>query len=80
MKRQTVIVGLPNIGKLTHYSVLTVTQGAKAANYPFCTLNPMRTLSSTLSVLVKINESIQMVPVTLGLVDVAGLVKGASAG
>jgi GTPase involved in cell partitioning and DNA repair len=38
MKLQTAIVGLPNVGKSTLFNALTETQGAEAANYPFCTI------------------------------------------
>lgn len=40
MKLQTAIVGLPNVGKSTLFNALTQTQGAEAANYPFCTIEP----------------------------------------
>lgn len=40
MKLQTAIVGLPNVGKSTLFNALTQTQGAQAANYPFCTIEP----------------------------------------
>ena len=40
MKLQTAIVGLPNVGKSTLFNALTETQGAEAANYPFCTIEP----------------------------------------
>lgn len=84
MKLQTAIVGLPNVGKSTLFNALTETQGAEAANYPFCTIEPnvgiVAVPDPKLSVLEKINESVKVVPATLEFVDVAGLVKGASAG
>mmetsp|Transcript_25049 Transcript_25049/g.36800 ORF Transcript_25049/g.36800 Transcript_25049/m.36800 type:complete len:422 (+) Transcript_25049:105-1370(+) len=84
MKLQTAIVGLPNVGKSTLFNALTETQGAEAANYPFCTIEPnvgiVEVPDSKLDVLCKINESAKVVPTTLEFVDVAGLVKGASAG
>jgi len=84
MKLQTAIVGLPNVGKSTLFNALTETQGAEAANYPFCTIEPNVGIVSVpdekLPVLEKINNSVKVVPTTLEFVDVAGLVKGASAG
>ncbi len=84
MKLQTAIVGLPNVGKSTLFNALTETQGAEAANYPFCTIEPNVGLVSVpdtrLDVLSKINNSVKVIPTTLEFVDVAGLVKGASTG
>eukprot|EP00581_Thalassiosira_minuscula_P015543 CAMPEP_0183729534 /NCGR_PEP_ID=MMETSP0737-20130205/30559_1 /TAXON_ID=385413 /ORGANISM="Thalassiosira miniscula, Strain CCMP1093" /LENGTH=360 /DNA_ID=CAMNT_0025961749 /DNA_START=124 /DNA_END=1202 /DNA_ORIENTATION=- len=84
MKLQTAIVGLPNVGKSTLFNALTETQGAEAANYPFCTIEPntgiVEVPDPRLGVLSKINESVKIVPTTLEFVDVAGLVKGASDG
>lgn len=84
MKLQTAIVGLPNVGKSTLFNALTETQGAEAANYPFCTIEPnvgiVAVPDAKLSALEKINNSAKVVPTTLEFVDVAGLVKGASAG
>jgi len=84
MKLQTAIVGLPNVGKSTLFNALTETQGAEAANYPFCTIEPnvgiVEVPDPKLNVLAKINESVKIVPATLEFVDVAGLVKGASDG
>lgn len=81
MKLQTAIVGLPNVGKSTLFNALTETQGAEAANYPFCTIEPntgiVEVPDTRLGVLTKINESVKTVPTTLEFVDVAGLVKGA---
>lgn len=84
MKLQTAIVGLPNVGKSTLFNALTESQGAEAANYPFCTIEPntgvVEVPDPKLEVLAKINKSVKSVPTTLEFVDVAGLVKGASAG
>ena len=81
IKLQTAIVGLPNVGKSTLFNALTETQGAEAANYPFCTIEPntgiVEVPDPRLEVLSKINESVKVVPTTLEFVDVAGLVKGA---
>ena len=66
------------------FNALTETQGAEAANYPFCTIEPNSGIVSVpdprLDVLAKINKSVKVVPATLEFVDVAGLIKGASAG
>lgn len=69
------------MGKSTLFNALTETQGAEAANYPFCTIEPntgiVEVPDPRLEVLSKINESVKVVPTTLEFVDVAGLVKGA---
>jgi len=61
MKLQTAIVGLPNVGKSTLFNALTETQGAEAANYPFCTIEPnvgiVEVPDAKLAVLEKINNS-----------------------
>jgi len=84
MKLQTAIVGMPNVGKSTLFNALTETQGAEAANYPFCTIEPnsgiVEVPDSRLDALTKINSSVKTVPTTLEFVDVAGLVKGAADG
>ncbi|KAL7574889.1 hypothetical protein ACA910_010722 [Epithemia clementina (nom. ined.)] len=84
MKLQTAIVGLPNVGKSTLFNALTETQGAEAANYPFCTIEPNKGIVSVpdekLEALSKLNKSAKTVPAALEFVDVAGLIKGASAG
>lgn len=84
MKLQTAIVGLPNVGKSTLFNALTETQGAEAANYPFCTIEPnvgiVEVPDPKLGVLSEINSSEKTLPATLEFVDVAGLVKGASSG
>lgn len=75
---------MPNVGKSTLFNALTETQGAEAANYPFCTIEPntgiVEVPDPRLGVLTEINESVKTVPTTLEFVDVAGLVKGASEG
>lgn len=61
MKLQTAIVGLPNVGKSTLFNALTQTQGAEAANYPFCTIEPnvgiVEVPDPKLQILEKINSS-----------------------
>jgi len=84
MKLQTAIVGLPNVGKSTLFNALTESQGAEAANYPFCTIEPnvgvVEVPDPRLKQLEVIHDSAKVVPTTLEFVDVAGLVKGASEG
>lgn len=78
------IVGLPNVGKSTLFNAVTRTRKAQAANYPFCTIEPnvgMVTVpDSRLDVLAKISSSEKILPASIELVDIAGLVKGASQG
>jgi ribosome-interacting GTPase 1 len=84
MKLQTAIVGLPNVGKSTLFNALTESQGAEAANYPFCTIDSnvglVRVPDEKLEKLAVLNESVKKVPTALEFVDVAGLIKGASTG
>jgi len=84
MKLQTAIVGLPNVGKSTLFNALTESQGAEAANYPFCTIDPnvglVRVPDEKLEQLSVLNDSAKKVPTALEFVDVAGLIKGASTG
>jgi GTP-binding protein YchF len=78
------IVGLPNVGKSTIFNALTQTQAAQAANYPFCTIEPNTGMVTVpdrrLAVLQAIVHTDRVIPTQLELVDIAGLVKGASQG
>lgn len=78
------IVGLPNVGKSTLFNALTATQAAEAANYPFCTIEPNSGLVSVpderMSILASIAGSGKLIPAYIELVDIAGLVAGASKG
>ncbi|MFN3189324.1 MAG: redox-regulated ATPase YchF [Aureliella sp.] len=78
------IVGLPNVGKSTLFNALTSTQGAQAANYPFCTIEPNEGMVNVPDQrLDRISELIQpkkTIPAFLRLVDIAGIVQGASEG
>ncbi len=77
------IVGLPNVGKSTLFNALTAA-GADANNYPFCTIEPNVGIVPVPDPRLRlINQYIQtreIIPAALRLVDIAGLVKGASQG
>lgn len=78
------IVGLPNVGKSTLFNALTSTQGAQAANYPFCTIEPNEGIVSVpdgrLGRITNFIKPQKVIPAILKLVDIAGIVKGASEG
>ncbi len=78
------IVGLPNVGKSTLFNALTRTRGAQAANYPFCTIEPnvgiVEVPDDRLQTLADIVHPEKIIPAAIEFVDIAGLVKGASAG
>ena len=77
------IVGLPNVGKSTLFNSLTKA-GALVANYPFATIDPnvgvVDVADERLVVLAKIFDSDKIVPATVSITDIAGLVAGASQG
>jgi ribosome-binding ATPase len=77
------IVGLPNVGKSTIFNALTAA-GAQSANYPFCTIEPnvgiVPVNDQRLSALATMASSQQTVYTDLKIVDIAGLVRGASKG
>lgn len=83
MALQAGIVGLPNVGKSTIFNALT-TGKAQSANFPFCTIDPNVGMISVpderLDKLAEIWEPRSVVPTTVEIVDIAGLVKGASKG
>jgi ribosome-binding ATPase len=78
------IVGLPNVGKSTLFNAVTRTHKAPAENYPFCTIDPnlgvVTVPDSRLERIAQISHSKKIVPAAIEFVDIAGLVKGASAG
>lgn len=77
------IVGLPNVGKSTLFNSLTKA-GAESANYPFCTIDPnvgvVAVPDRRLKLLGDLYHSRKVTPAVIEFVDIAGLVKGASAG
>ena len=78
------IVGLPNVGKSTLFNALTNSNKAQAANFPFCTIDPniwiVPVPDERLDNLFLISNSKKKIYTTISIVDIAGLVKGASKG
>jgi GTP-binding protein YchF len=78
------IVGLPNVGKSTLFNALTSSKNAQSANYPFCTIEPNEGIVSVpddrLGRITKYIVPKKIVPAAIKLVDIAGIVKGASEG
>jgi GTP-binding protein YchF len=78
------IVGLPNVGKSTLFNALTLSKSAASENYPFCTIEPNEGMVSVpddrLDRITKYIVPQKVIPAVLKLVDIAGIVKGASDG
>jgi len=83
MALQCGIVGLPNVGKSTLFNCLSNAK-AQAANFPFCTIEPnvgvITVPDERLNTLAELVKPNKIVPNTIEIVDIAGLVKGASKG
>ncbi|QDU66618.1 redox-regulated ATPase YchF [Engelhardtia mirabilis] len=77
------IVGLPNVGKSTIFNAIT-SAGAESANYPFCTIEPnvgiVDVPDARLEVIHGFIKTDRVLPASVKVVDIAGLVKGASTG
>jgi ribosome-binding ATPase len=83
MALQAGIVGLPNVGKSTLFNALTAA-GAEAANYPFATIEPnvgvVAVPDERLALINSVIETKRVIPTSVEILDIAGLVKGASRG
>lgn len=84
MGLQAGIVGLPNVGKSTLFNAVSISAKAQASNYRFCTIEPNVGLvdvpDSRIDKLAELVRPNRTVPTQIEIVDIAGLVKGASKG
>jgi GTP-binding protein YchF len=78
------LVGLANVGKSTLFNALAKRQLSFVGNFPFATINPQTTLlpvpDARLDELARVSRSVKVTPAFIELVDIAGLVRGASEG
>ena len=83
MALQAGIVGLPNVGKSTLFNALT-SAGAESANYPFCTIEPNVGIVPVPDIRLQELQSViatqKVIPTSVEIKDIAGLVRGASKG
>ncbi|MEZ5035472.1 MAG: redox-regulated ATPase YchF [Chitinophagaceae bacterium] len=84
MALQAGIVGLPNVGKSTLFNAVSKSAKAQASNYRFCTIDPNVGLvdvpDNRLQVLADLVQPQKIIPTQIEIVDIAGLVQGASKG